>query len=170
MKIKELQESILVFRFNRMIAAGWSSKDIDFIRIVTREDIAMELLAVIALAPPKHFTSSAIEKEKRRVLRRIQKDSHGNFLINNTRWRGTAFYIEKGDHIPESFQGILIVYKSGNFYGDKIPEPNGIFLPIPPNEDFYINLNYKAPGHENYWASVRVPMVPSKNVCEKIRC
>lgn len=164
MEYKELEETILVFRFNEMIAASWSSKDIDFIRIVTREDIGMELLVVIALAPPKHFTSSAIEKEKRRVMRRIQKDSPGKFFINNARWRGTAFYIETVNQIPESSQGILIVYKSGNFYGDKIPEPNRIFLPIPPNEDFYINLNYKAAGHENYWASVPVPMVPSKNV------
>lgn len=186
MEYKELEETILVFRFNEMIAASWSSKDIDFIRIVTREDIGMELLSVIALAPPKHFTSSAIEKEKRRVLRRIQKDQPGKFFINNARWRGAAFYIETVNQIPESSEGITIVYKVSNFPLCDISEPNRIFLSVR-SADIYINLlkpgiNFKKPGKksyalvpfhldlsykvpgENYWASVRVPMVPSKNV------
>ena len=163
MRYKELEDSILVFRCNRMLEGSWNSKDIDYMRITIVENFSIELLALLTLHLPKNWTRVSLQRAKRRVLSYLQKQSAGKFLINNRKWRGTTFHIETGNNIPESSQGILIVYKSDTLYGDKISEPNRIFLPIPPNEDFYINLNYKVPG-ENYWASVRVPIVTKKNV------
>lgn len=160
MKYKELEESILVFRFSNTIFLGsWNSKYIDSMRITIAEDIGMQILALLTMEAPKDFTSHGIQKAKRDVLRCIQKDSSSTFFVNTPEWRGVTFYIESA----KSDQGVMIEYKKSIFPKNETSERNRIFLPIPPNEDFYINLNYKVPG-ENYWASVRVPMVPSKNV------
>jgi glucose-6-phosphate 1-dehydrogenase len=199
---KELVQSISVLRAcNRIFAPLWNKDNIDHVQINLIEDFGVEtrgefydkegslkdvgqshllqLLALIAMEPPKRFDEKCIRDSKVKVLRSISKikkedlvlgqyqgylDEKGvnpfsktdtffalKLFINNNRWKGVPFYLRSGKNLAKKFSSIYIQFKEPdyNVFEGQNIKPNYLLIQIQPEDGILLQLNSKMPGQKN---------------------
>jgi|SaaInlStandDraft_4_1057021.scaffolds.fasta_scaffold04073_5 glucose-6-phosphate 1-dehydrogenase len=193
---KELVGNIALVRFtNTFFQPLWNNKYIDSVHIVLDEKIGveercefyeqygalkdivqshlMQMLALVAMEPPKKLSGDYIRDAKANVLKQVKvhdvilgqydgytkqkcakKDSTTEtfaFLkveIKNKRWRGVPFYLKTGKCLNKKKSSILVQLKKPDCLFDQgcAFEPNWISIGVQPNEGLSLQLNGKVPG------------------------
>ncbi|MBN1378060.1 MAG: glucose-6-phosphate dehydrogenase [Gammaproteobacteria bacterium] len=119
---KETVQNILALRFaNSMFEPLWNSREIDHVQISISETVGVEgrwsyyndsgafrdmvqshilqLLALVAMEPPRHFEPDAVRNEKVKVLRSLRPISGAQVLRNSIRGQYSAGSID-GQPVP----------------------------------------------------------------------
>lgn len=140
---KESVQNIPIFRFtNPIIESFWNHRSIDCVQITIAEDIGigtrghfferegllrdliqnhmMQLLALIAMEPPKDFTAHSIQQQKLRTLRAIKPLTHtvcekyivrGQYSAGMIHGEKVIGYREEKNVDPHSFMETYIAMK-----------------------------------------------------------
>ena len=202
---KELVGNIALARFtNRVFEPLWNNNHIDSIQIIVSEkqgidgrgafydtcgalkDVVqnhmLQILALVAMEVPDHFTAENLRTLKAKVLAKIKAHAvilgqYAGYLneidvrpasttetfaalkltINNRRWRGVPFYLKTGKHLDKDEASIHIKFKMVKCLLDFCPmDSNYLTINIQPNEGLYLELNVKTPGIFNEVIPVRM--------------
>ena len=164
---KETVQNLMALRFaNVIFESQWSNKAIDHVQITVAETVGvgnraayynksgalrdmvqnhiLQLVCLVAMEPPSHFTADQVRDEKLRVLQALrplesddivtgQYQDYENELghssdtetyvalrmgIENWRWAGVPFYVRTGKKLAMRASEIVITFK---------PKPHDIF-------------------------------------------
>ncbi len=193
---KEIVATIAMIRFtNRALEPLWSHENIENVQIVLSEKLGMEgrgiyydnygalrdvvqnhilqLLALVAMEPPKQLSGNSIRDKKSEVLKNVRpidgflgqyegyRDEPGvrpdsttetfaavQLRIDNKRWKGVPFYLRTGKLLNKKEVTIFIRFKHVEcLMATSCPrDPNFLIIRISPNEGFSLELNAKKPG------------------------
>ena len=192
---KEVVANIALIRFaNRVFEPLWGRDQIESVQIILSENSGvggrgafydacgavrdvvqnhmLQILALIGMEAPKHFTAQYLRDGKAKVLskvkvgavvlgqyngyrkeKHVQKNSQTETFaalkvtINNSRWKGVPFYLKTGKFLKKQQASVHIKFKTAECLLDFCPaDANYLTINIHPNEGFYLELNAKAPG------------------------
>ncbi len=166
---KETVQNLMALRFaNVIFESQWSNKAIDHVQITVAETVGvgnrasyydksgalrdmvqnhiLQLVCLVAMEPPSHFTADQVRDEKLRVLQALRPLKEDDIVtgqyqdyeselgqssdtetyvalrmgIENWRWAGVPFYIRTGKKMALRASEIVITFK---------PKPHDIFSP-----------------------------------------
>lgn len=192
---EELIGNIALLRFtNLFFEPLWNRKYIESVQIILNEAVGIEgrgafydrygtlrdvvqnhmlqMLALIAMEPPKRLTGTYVRNNKAAVLKKIscedvvlgQYRGYKNVIgvhpksrtdtfaalklsIHNRRWQGVPFYLKTGKALPQKETSIHVQFKKSTCLQDACPmEGNTLSIQINPREGFFLTLNAKSPG------------------------
>lgn len=192
---KELVGNIALARFtNRVFEPLWQAEHIESVQIIASEKIGIEgrgqfydaygtlkdmvqnhllqLLALVAMEDPVHFTADYLRDAKAAVLSKVAIDNvvlgqYDGYLeekgvsptsttdtfaavkisIDTPRWRGVPFYLKAGKFLEKTEAAIHIKFKPVRCLLDICPtDTNYLTINIQPHEGMYLTLNAKKPG------------------------
>ncbi|MBM3893823.1 glucose-6-phosphate dehydrogenase [Candidatus Dependentiae bacterium] len=192
---KELVGNIALARFtNRVFEPLWHAEHIESVQIIASEKIGIEgrgqfydaygtlkdmvqnhllqLLALVAMEDPVHFTADYLRDAKAAVLSKVAIDNvilgqYDGYLeekgvsptsttdtfaavkisIDAPRWRGVPFYLKAGKFLEKKEAAIHIKFKPVRCLLDICPtDTNYLTINIQPHEGMYLTLNAKKPG------------------------
>ncbi len=192
---KELVGNIALARFtNRVFEPLWHAEHIESVQIIASEKIGIEgrgqfydaygtlkdmvqnhllqLLALVAMEDPVHFTADYLRDAKAAVLSKVSIDNvilgqYDGFLeekgvsptsttdtfaavkisIDTPRWSGVPFYLKAGKFLEKKEAAIHIKFKPVRCLLDICPtDTNYLTINIQPHEGMYLTLNAKKPG------------------------
>lgn len=204
---KELVANIALSRFtNRIFEPLWNKDHIESVQIILNESSGvsgrgafydaygalkdvmqnhvMQILSLVAMEVPEHFTAEYLRDAKAKVLAHVkvasavlgqyegytqEKDVHPEsqtdtfaalkVMINNRRWKGVPFYLKTGRHMKKHDASVHIKFKMVKCLLDFCPmDSNYLTINIQPNEGFYLELNVKEPGVFNRVVPVAMNM------------
>lgn len=195
---EELVGNITLVRFaNLFFEALWSNKYIESVQIILNETLGVEsrggfydkygalrdvvqnhilqMLALIAMEPPKKLSGEYIRDEKAKVLKKLSckdvvlgqykgylkergiapKSTTETFAalkleINNKRWKGVPFFIKTGKALPKKETSIHIKFKKPVCLKEALDCPmqsNYLSIQIQPREGFFLEVNTQIPGN-----------------------
>jgi glucose-6-phosphate 1-dehydrogenase len=139
----------------------------------------LQILALVTMEAPASFSEEALKDKKVQVLKNVKtKDivfaqyAHGNnpayieepnvnpesktetfaairFYIDNTRWRGTPFYVRTGKCMKEKISEVAIYFKPTkvNIFNQEIKQ-NVLIAKLQPDESINLRFNAKMPGND----------------------
>ncbi len=192
---KELVGNIALARFtNRVFEPLWHAEHIESVQIVASEHIGIEgrgqfydaygtlkdmvqnhllqLLSLVAMEDPVHFTAGHLRDAKAAVLAKVtinnvifgqyegyqqEKGVHPEsqtdtfaalkLSIDTPRWQGVPFYVKAGKFLKKTEAAIHIKFKPVKCLLDVCPtDTNYLTINIQPHEGMYLTLNAKKPG------------------------
>jgi len=172
---KETVQNLMALRFaNVIFESQWSNKAIDHVQITVAETVGvgnraayydqsgalrdmvqnhiLQLVCLVAMEPPSHFTADQVRDEKLRVLQALRPLSADDIVtgqyqdyeselghssdtetyvalkmgIENWRWAGVPFYIRTGKKLAMRASEIVVTFK---------PKPHDIFSPAGKKEE-----------------------------------
>ena len=175
----------------------WNNQHIESVSINISEDIGVEnrgafydnygalkdmvqshmlqILALVAMEPPKKLTADFIRDAKANVLKRVEveKTVLGQYegytqekrvnpesktetfvalrlKVNNNRWDGVPFYLKTGKCLSKRESFVEITFKRVECLLDFCPsQSNSLKIKIHPDGGFYLGLNVKVLGVAN---------------------
>ncbi|MBU1007836.1 glucose-6-phosphate dehydrogenase [Candidatus Dependentiae bacterium] len=203
--LEELVTNIALVRFSNLFFEPlWNNKYIESVQIVLHEKIGIEgrgafydhygalkdvvqnhmlqMLALIAMEPPKKLSGEYIRDAKVRVLKRVQhndillgqykeyQDERGvnpksrtetftalRLEIANRRWKGVPFFLKTGKCLSKKETSIHIKFKNPTCLQQDCPaESNYLTIQIQPREGFYLQVNTKIPGETHNVTPVKM--------------
>ncbi len=193
---KELVSNIALMRFTNLVFEPlWNNNYIEQVQIILSETIAiegrgsyydaygaladvvqnhmLELLALIAMEPPRMLTGDFIRAQRAKVLEAVQvKDGilgqYEGYLdepqvapnsktdtfaalaltINNPRWQGVPFYFKTGKGLDKKETVIHIKFKNAHCLLTRgcPTDSNWLTINVAPEATFSLSLNAKKPG------------------------
>jgi glucose-6-phosphate 1-dehydrogenase len=192
---KELVGNIALARFtNHIFEPLWHSEHIESVQIVVSEHIGIEgrsaffdmygllkdmvqnhmlqILALVAMEGPKHFTADDLRDAKANVLSKVTIENaifgqYEGYLqepgvnpqsktetfvalkawVNTPRWKGVPFYFKTGKYLDKTEAAVHIKFKQVKCLLDFCPtDTNYLTINIQPNEGMHLVLNVKKPG------------------------
>ena len=192
---KELVGNIALARFTNLIFEPlWNREHIDSVQIVISEAIGIEgrsaffdaygmlkdmvqnhvlqVLSLVAMEDPKHFTADDLRDAKAAVLARVTIDNalfgqYQGYLqepginpqsttdtfvalklsVHTPRWEGVPFYVKTGKYLDKTAAAVHIKFKKVKCLLDVCPtDTNYLTIDIQPNEGMHLTLNVKKPG------------------------
>lgn len=196
---KEIVENITFVRFtNEIFEPLWNSKHIASVQIILDEEIGLEsrgkyydnfgalkdvvqnhmlqLLALVAMEPPKELLGDFIRDSKLKILKKVKPISGilGQYigydqeegikegsntetfaaiklLINHKRWENVPFFFRTGKFLDKKSTKIVIKFKHAYcLLSQSCPiEPDYLTISIYPKEGIIIDLYTKKPDERN---------------------
>jgi glucose-6-phosphate 1-dehydrogenase len=195
---KELVGNIALARFtNRVFEPLWHAEHIESVQIIASERIGIEgrgqfydaygtlkdmvqnhllqLLSLVAMEDPVHFTADHLRDAKAAVLSKVvvenvvlgqyegyrqergvspesQTDTFAavKLAIKAPRWQGVPFYLKAGKFLDRTEAAIHIKFKPVKCLLDVCPtDTNYLTINIQPHEGMYLTLYAKKPGAFN---------------------
>jgi glucose-6-phosphate 1-dehydrogenase len=196
---KETVQNLLVARFaNDLFEPMWDRDFIDRVEITVTETVGagnraafydqtgavrdliqnhmLQMLALIAMEPPKDLTATAIRQQKVRVLKSLapftKKNIRANVVrgqyteyqaevgkktdtetfvalktfVNNKRWKGVPFYLRTGKRLDKRVTEIAIHFKKRSSLFGSQRSANILKFRIQPDESVHMQINNKIPG------------------------
>ena len=193
---KEIVGNITLIRFtNLFFQPLWNNQYIESVEISINEKIDIEgrgeyydkngalkdvvqnhllqILALVAMEPPKKLIGESIRDEKAKVLQKTrvesvllgqyegyQNENHVKpdsttptfaalkLSIDNERWHGVPFFLKTGKALPKKEAAIHIKFKQSTcLLVENCPvDSNYLTISIEPDEGFFLEINAKKPG------------------------
>lgn len=193
---EEIISNIALVRFTNLVFEPlWNNRYISHVQIILNEKVCLanrgryydsygalkdmlqnhmlELLALIAMEPPKKLTGEQIRNERAKVLSHVRvvdailgqyegyrqelfvnPDSHTEtfvaayLMIDNPRWAGVPFYLKTGKCLAKKETAVHIKFKTVDCLMTKHcpSDSNYLTIQVTPNPSFYLTLNVKKPG------------------------
>jgi glucose-6-phosphate 1-dehydrogenase len=196
---KEMIRNVLAIRFaNRIFSESWHGGAIERVEIVSVETAGVEerldyydragaindmvqshllqMLALVAMAPPDSFEAEAIRRRKLEVLRQVElvpekppilgqyrgyspapSSRTETFVeaalrVNGGQWPGTVFLLRTGKKLGEKRTEISLRFRPNSLClscSDVIEAPaNELVIQVFPREGIVFRFNSKVPGYE----------------------
>ncbi len=189
---KSTVRNILVLRFsNPVFEPVWNRKYIDNVQIIQSEDQGvghraafydqtgalrdmvqshlLQMLARVAMEPPKVWDTWHVAEEKARVLKQLEPSSQVVFgqydgyahdvgrpsdtetfvalktSINTPRWKGVPFYLLSGKQLKGRFAEVIITFKPIDYMG-QTAQSDTLTITLQPDEKFALSVNLKEIG------------------------
>ncbi len=189
---KSTVRNIMVLRFsNPVFEPVWNHKYIDNVQIIQSEDAGtsrriefyentgalrdmvqshlLQMLARVAMEPPKVWDTPHVAQEKARVLKRLQPAADVVFgqydgyekevghasatetfvalktFIKSPRWRGVPFYLMTGKKLQKRFAEVIITFKPVDYMGQQAYKDT-LTITLQPDEKFALSVNLKEIG------------------------
>jgi glucose-6-phosphate 1-dehydrogenase len=192
---KELVSNIALARFtNHIFEPLWHHEHIESVQIVVSESIGIEgrsaffdtygllkdmvqnhmlqILALVAMEGPAHFTANDLRDAKAAVLSKVTIENaifgqYNGYLqepgvpptsqtetfvalkawVHTPRWTGVPFYLKTGKYLDKTAAAVHIKFKQVKCLLDVCPtDTNYLTINIQPNEGMHLVLNVKKPG------------------------
>lgn len=214
---KEMVRNIQTIRFTNPIFANlWNSQYIESVQISAFEDLGIgsrgnyydtsgalkdmvqnhlfQILSIVAMEWPEHFSTQAMHDAQLRVLKSLRKveDIRDNLVlgqykgyrqeknvapdsstetyaalrlfIDNERWWNTPFYIRTGKKLKCREMQIAIVFRQTFITAPR----NILIIKIQPNEGVHLQFNVKKPGETDEIIQAKMDFVQSSSLVNKI--
>lgn len=193
---EEIISNIALVRFTNLVFEPlWNNHYISQVQIILNEKVCLgnrggyydgygalkdmfqnhmlELLALIAMEPPKKLTGEQIRSQRAHVLSKVrvvdallgQYDGYRHeihvapdsntetfvatcLMIDNSRWSGVPFFLKTGKGLAKKETAIHIKFKQVDcLLAKQCPsDSNYLTIQVTPNPSFYLTLNVKKPG------------------------
>lgn len=213
---KEMIQNILLVRFtNQIFKTVWNREAIDNIQITVNESVGVEerggyydtsgalrdmvqnhlfqILSLVAMEQPEHFTPSDIRKNKVQVLKKVKinpedivyaqyegyrqedrvnpESTTDTFVamkceIDTPRWKGVPFFLRTGKYLNSREAEVIIEFINDPCCCEMglTTLPNLLVIKIQPEEGIYFRINTKRPRTEKTLMPVSMDYCQSCNI------